>query len=523
MAKPVVVVGMYGTVMDRALNRDRWSRWRPTVSLFQREDLAIARLELVVPPGHRLQADEMVADIRGLSPETTVVIHEIGFADPWDFEEVYGKLHDLARRLDVDPDDEELWVHLTTGTHTAQICLFLLTEAAFLPGRLVQLGPPTDREPGCHLSVIDLDLARYDRLASRFDARTQEAAAFLKSGIETRNVSFNRLIDRIERVVVASKAPLLLTGPTGAGKSQLARQIYALKKERRQLTGALVEINCATLRGDEARSALFGHKKGAFTGATADRPGLLAGSHQGLLFLDEIGELGLDEQAMLLKAVEEGRFLPVGSDKEASSEFQLIAGTNRDLRVAVTAGRFREDLLARIDLWAFRLPGLAERREDIAPNLDYELEQLTRRTGRRVTFNREARERFLAFATAPEATWDGNFRDLNAAVTRMATLAAGGRIAVEDVDDELARLRASWRRDAPDAVGEILGDCAIDRFDRVQLADVIDVCRRSRSLSEAGRALFAVSRTQKSSSNDADRLRKYLHRFGLQFEDVLRG
>lgn len=522
MPKPVVVLGLYGTTMDRALARDRWSRWRPTVSLFQREDLAIARLELVVPPGHRPQADEMVADVRALSPETTVVIHELGFTDPWDFEEVYEKLHDLARRLDVDPDDEELWVHLTTGTHTAQICLFLLTEAGFLPGRLVQVGPPTEREPGCHLQIIDLDLARYDRLASRFAARAQEATAFLKSGIETRNVAFNRLIDRIERVVVASRAPLLLTGPTGAGKSQLARQIYALKKERRQLTGGLVEVNCATLRGDEARSALFGHKKGAFTGATADRPGLLVGAHQGLLFLDEIGELGLDEQAMLLKAVEEGRFLPVGGDREASSDFQLIAGTNRDLRTAVTAGRFREDLLARIDLWAFRLPGLAERREDIAPNLDYELEQLTRRTGRRVTFNREARERFLAFGTAPEATWDGNFRDLNAAVTRMATLAAGGRISVEDVDDEIARLRASWRRQAPDPVEELLGDVALDRFDRVQLGDVIDVCRRSRSLSEAGRALFAVSRTQKSSSNDADRLRKYLHRFGLQFEDLVR-
>ena len=108
----------------------------------------------------------------------------------------------------------------------------------------------------------------------------------LKSGIETRNAAFNKLIDRIERVVVASKAALLLTGPTGAGKSQLARQIYALKKERRQLSGALVEVNCATLRGDEARSALFGHRKGAFTGASTDRPGLLMAANGGLLFLD---------------------------------------------------------------------------------------------------------------------------------------------------------------------------------------------------------------------------------------------
>ena len=122
-------------------------------------------------------------------------------------------------------------------------------------------------------------------------------------------------------------------------------------------------------------SALFGHVKGAFTGAMRDRPGLLRGANGGLLFLDEMAELGLDEQAMLLRALEEKRFLPLGGDREIASDFQLIAGTNRDLAEAVRTGRFREDLLARIDLWTFRLPGLAERREDIAPNLDYELEQ----------------------------------------------------------------------------------------------------------------------------------------------------
>ena len=119
-----------------------------------------------------------------------------------------------------------------------------------------------------------------------------------------------------------------------------------------------------------------------------------------MLFLDEIGELGLDEQAMLLRALEEKRFLPLGGDREASSDFQLIAGTNRDLAQAVREGRFRDDLLARINLWTFRLPGLAERREDIEPNLDYELEQFRQRTGTAVTFSSEARRLFLAFATA---------------------------------------------------------------------------------------------------------------------------
>jgi transcriptional regulatory protein RtcR len=136
------------------------------------------------------------------------------------------------------------------------------------------------------------------------------------------------------------------------------------------------------------------------------------------LFLDEVGELGIDEQAMLLRALEEKCFLPVGSDKEFHSDFQLIAGTNRDLLVAVRNGRFREDLLARINLWTFQLPGLRDRREDIEPNLQFELEQFASKQGVNVTFNLEAWEGFLKFAASPEAAWSGNFRDLNAAVTQ---------------------------------------------------------------------------------------------------------
>ena len=138
-----------------------------------------------------------------------------------------------------------------------------------------------------------------------------------------------------------------------------------------------------------------------------DRPGLLLSANEGVLFLDEIGELGLDEQAMLLRALEEKRFLPLGGDREVSSDFQLIAGTNRDLADAVRTGGFREDLLARINLWTFRLPGLADRREDIEPNVDYELEQFRRRTGTAVTFSKEARERSWRLPRATAARMAG--------------------------------------------------------------------------------------------------------------------
>lgn len=154
-----------------------------------------------------------------------------------------------------------------------------------------------------------------------------------------------------------------------------------------------------------------------------------------MLFLDEIGELGLDEQAMLLRAIEERRFLPVGSDTEMASDFQLLSGTNADLPAAVNAGWLRADLLNRIDLWTFSLPSGA------------------------------ANDSLKALL--PEE--------------RLATL---------------------------------------DLFDRFQLGAIVDVCRRSRSLSAAGRELFALSRQAKASPNDADRLRKYLARFGLTWHDV---
>jgi transcriptional regulatory protein RtcR len=193
----------------------------------------------------------------------------------------------------------------------------------------------------------------------------------------------------------------------------------------------------------------------------------------------------------------------------------------------VRQGKFREDLLARINLWTFSLPGLKDRAQDIEPNLDFELDRFAEKTGRRVTFSKEARERFLGFALSPTAMWAGNFRDLNAAVARMATLAPGGRISTQVVDEETSRLSSAWHKPDASRQGDELEHFLtakqlkeVDVFDRVQLAFVIGVCKRSRSLSEAGRSLFGASRTRKSFSNDADRLRKYLARFGLDFSRI---
>lgn len=530
--KPVVVIGFVGTVLDAADGPGRWEKWRPTVALGMYEDLLVSRLELLLDERKfKKLAGRLRADLGEVSPETDVRIHDFHLADPWDFEEVFGALHDFARRYPFDPEREDYLVHISTGSHVAQICWFLLAEARFFPARLLQTAPPPKQRTGDagKYAIIDLDLARYDRIAQRFARDRADTASFLKSGIATRSAAFNRMIEQIERVAIRSKAPMLLLGPTGAGKSMLARNLFELKQTRHALKGRFVEVNCATLRGDGAGSALFGHVRGAFTGAQNERAGLLKSADGGLLFLDEIGELGLDEQAMLLRAIEDKRFPPLGGDREVSSDFQLIAGTNSDLAVAVAEGRFREDLYARLNLWTFYLPGLKERAEDIAPNLDFELERFARVHGERITFNREARERYLRFAMSSEATWPGNFRDLGASVTRMATLASQGRITIDVVDEETQRLSRLWgsaRRGAAAASDALLaalcGDrlAGIDRFDRVQLADVLQVCATARSASDAGRTLFQASRERRTSANDADRLRKYLRRFDLEFAQV---
>lgn len=520
-----ILISLLGSTLDNhGRGEGRWGVWRPSVALAMQEELHFDRYYLLYQPDFRALCRRVEEDIRTCSPDTEVIAEAIAFRDPWDFGEVYSKLYDFSREKNFSAEEHDYYIHITTGTHVAQICLFLLNESHHLPGKLIQTQPTRRNCARGSFTVIDLDLSRYDLLAQRFAVERDNDLDFLKSGIATRNARFNGLIETIERVAIRSTEPILLTGPTGAGKSQLARRIYELKKMNGQLKGSFVDVNCATLRGDQAMSALFGHKKGAFTGAVSDRAGLLKAADGGILFLDEIGELGSDEQAMLLRAVEEKRFLPLGSDREEGSSFQLICGTNRDLNAEVAAGRFRSDLLARIDLWSFELPGLAERREDIEPNLEYELNRYAEKSGKHVTFNREARKRFLEFALAPGNAWPGNFRDLNAMVTRMATLASGGRIDLETVNREIARASGRHPDAGPDAgLASLLGaDYAVryDLFDLAQLKKVVEICRQSKTLAEAGKKLFAVSRRNKSSSNDSDRLSKYLARFGLDFRTL---
>ncbi|WP_201502294.1 RNA repair transcriptional activator RtcR [Psychrobacter cibarius] len=562
------VIGFLGTTLDNGFNDKRWQRWRPTVTLGLHDELLVDELHILYSKRDKRLFKIIKNDVAQVSPQTQVVGHRVALTSPWDFADVYAELYDFAAGFDFQ-DNTDYLLHLTTGTHVAQICWFLLVEAGFIPADLIQTSPcprPDQADPKGRYQLIDLDVSRYDGLRERFEAEKQQHWQTLQANLVTQNAAYQKLISDIEKVATRSTAPILLMGATGAGKSQLAGQIYALKKAKASSTQGkntleqFVEVNCATLRGDTAMSVLFGHVKGAFTGAATSRDGLLKSADGGLLFLDEIGELGLDEQAMLLTALEEQRFYPLGSDTPISVSFQLMAGTNKDLRQAVANGEFRADLFARLNTWTFFLPSLKDRLEDLPANIDYELARLGSEQQQHYRFTPEARQLYEAFAMSQDATWQGNFRDLTASMIRLTTLAESKVIRNDDVQAEIERLTHLWELpDSLDGSNSLINDnkgnknspsdnnpdtsldsetveqgshnilrryldeeilTTIDPFDAVQLAYVIEVCISHKNQAAAGRYLYANSRDKLKSPNDSDRLRKYLLKFGLKFDEL---
>ena len=250
-------------------------------------------------------------------------------------------------------------------------------------------------------------------------ARELHRSAGLASGGQLLgdSLAVRRLAEEI-RTVAASDLPVLITGETGVGKELVARQIHDLSPRREE---AMIQVNCAALPESVAESELFGHVKGAFTGAVRDRAGKFEIAAAGTLFLDEIGELPLPLQPKLLRALQQGEVQRVGSDRSVRVDVRVIAATNRNLTAEVEAGRFRPDLFHRLAVYPIHVPPLRERREDIAVLAAHFLDACRQRLGLgRVRLADEAWERLVT------AEWPGNVRELENVLSRGVLRAARG-------------------------------------------------------------------------------------------------
>jgi two-component system response regulator HydG len=241
--------------------------------------------------------------------------------------------------------------------------------------------------------------------------------------------AMRKVADLIERVG-DSDASVLIHGETGTGKELVARAVHNKSKRRE---GPFVAINCAAVPHSLHESELFGHARGAFTGATQDRPGLFEAASGGTLLLDEVGDVPMAMQVKLLRALQEREVRRVGENRSRPVDVRIIAATNRDLAADVVSGRFRQDLYYRLRIIELRIPPLRERAEDILPLARLLLAEITRRLGLAVDgFTPRAAQRLVRYA------WPGNVRELANALERAAVVTTGNRIDAGDLPDETA-------------------------------------------------------------------------------------
>jgi DNA-binding NtrC family response regulator len=250
--------------------------------------------------------------------------------------------------------------------------------------------------------------------------------------IDTEIVSASPKMDNVKKMILKvarSNSTVLIRGESGTGKELIARAIH---NQSPRVTEMFQAVNCAAINENLLESELFGHERGSFTGAHAEKKGLFEVADRGTLFLDEIAELDVAMQAKLLRALQEHKIRRVGGTHETNVDVRVVAATNRDLRAMVADGRFRDDLYYRINVLSIDVPPLRERREDIPVLIDYFLKKHTRNTSRLVRgLDAETKKIMLDYS------WPGNVRQLESAIERAILLCEGEFITVEDLPLEV--------------------------------------------------------------------------------------
>lgn len=324
---------------------------------------------------------------------------------------------DVLRELRSMADD--LSVVMLTGSGTIETAVEAMRRGAY--DYLTKPFPLARLEERCKLAADHGRLIRENRQLRTLLQRNQRATEIV--GDSPVMVDLRRMIDR----VAATSKPVLILGESGTGKELVAR---AIQQSSPRASQPFVVINCAALTESLVESELFGHEKGAFTGALSKQSGLFEVADGGTLFIDEIGELPLSIQPKLLRVLENGSFRRIGSHQERQVDVRVVAATNRDLAGEVSSGRFREDLFYRINVLTLTLPPLRERRADLPALIETYLPAGW-------TLDQTARDAIQA------CTWPGNVRQLLHALERAAILADDRVITVDDLPAEVVTQRSA--------------------------------------------------------------------------------
>jgi two-component system nitrogen regulation response regulator NtrX len=301
------------------------------------------------------------------------------------------------------------------------------------------------------------------------------------------------VLERIEKVA-PTDARVLISGENGTGKELVARAIHRLSPRAER---PFIEVNCAAIPSELIESALFGHIKGSFTGAVADRAGKFEQADTGTLFLDEIGDMSPDAQAKVLRALEQGVITRVGGAKAIEVDVRVIAATNKDLAKQIDGGSFREDLYYRLNVVPIHMPPLRERREDIPMLVQHFTDIMTKRDGMSPrSFETTAIDKLTALS------WPGNVRELRNTVERLLILATGDSIRADEVD-----MLASGRSAGGGLGGELL---ATENFSAFK-----DGAERAYILQKLRESDWNVAETARRIDMPRSNLYKKIEKYGL--------
>ena len=376
--------------------------------------------------------------------------HPIDFPvrDVIDYAEIWGLLGSSLATITTTAGSmpRDWFFLLDSGTPQMKTTLFLAARSGLFPAKLIQGIPP--RFAGGTYKVREVRLDGLPEL--RAPAPTTAPAVVLVTPQSTLAPSTDPVASSAAFAEVMRRAesaaryddPVLLLGETGTGKTMIARRIHATGSRTR---GPFVEVNCSAIAESLAESELFGHEKGAFTGADKTRSGKFRAAQGGTLFLDEVGDLSMEVQAKLLKALEDKAVTPVGSDESIGADAHLIAATNRDIPTMIKDNRFRRDLYERLKVIVITIPPLRERREDIKPLIERFLGLWNKQYGE---------ERYLtkdASILLESYSWPGNVRELENALRSAACASVSAAIGPESLPPEIRRVQAPG---CPDLIGD---------------------------------------------------------------------